>query len=99
MSELQMTDIQGIIVRGYGALKGACFVLLRIHDAAAAKRWLREIDIRSGQTRPTESDTCLNIAFTRTGLEKLGYYPESLEMFSAEFREGMTATEHRVDTH
>jgi Dyp-type peroxidase family len=95
MSKLDLTDIQGIIVRGYGSLRGARFVVLGIRDAAAAKRWLGELDVRSGETRPTESDTCVNVAFTRAGLEKLGVYPDVLAMFAAEFREGMTGSEHR----
>ena len=95
MSKLDLTDIQGIIVRGYGSLRGARFVVLGIRDARAAKRWLGELDIRNGETRPTESDTCVNIAFTHAGLEKLGVYADVLAMFAAEFREGMTGSEHR----
>jgi Dyp-type peroxidase family len=91
----ELEDIQGIIVRGYGRLKGAYFVLLRIRDAAAAKRWLGELDVRSGAAHPSESETCVNLAFTYPGLDKLGLDREALEMFSGEFREGMAGTEHR----
>jgi Dyp-type peroxidase family len=91
----ELEDIQGIIVRGYGSLKGAYFVLLRIQDAAAAKRWLGELAVRNGAARPSESETCMNIAFTYPGLDKLGLDREALEMFSGEFREGMAGTEHR----
>jgi deferrochelatase/peroxidase EfeB len=91
----ELEDIQGIIVRGYGRLKGAYFVLLRIHDAAAAKRWLGEVAVRNGAAHPSESETCVNIAFTYPGLDKLGLDREALEMFSGEFREGMAGTEHR----
>ena len=68
----ELDDIQGIIVRGYGSLKGAYFVLLRMQDAAATKRWLGELAVRSGASRPTELETCVNIAFTYPGLAKLG---------------------------
>jgi Dyp-type peroxidase family len=95
MPTLDLTDIQGIIVRGYGSLRGARFVLLGIRDAAAARRWLGALDIRSGESRPNESDTCVNVAFTHAGLEKLGVYPDALAMFAGEFREGMTESEHR----
>jgi Dyp-type peroxidase family len=95
MSRPELDDIQGIIVRGYGSLKGAYFVVLGIRDAAATKRWLDELALRSGTVRPTEADTCVNLAFTYPGLEKLGLDRDSLAMFSPEFREGMTATEHR----
>lgn len=95
MPGLELKDIQGIIVRGYGSLRGACFVVLGVRDATAAKRWLAALDLRSGDARPTESDTCVNIAFTCAGLAKLGLTPDVLAAFSPEFREGMTATEHR----
>jgi len=95
MPTLELEDIQGIIVRGYGSLKGAYFVVLSIHEAAAAKRWLGGLDIRSGESRPTESDTCMNIAFTYPALQKLGLYRDALDMFSGEFQEGMTSTQHR----
>jgi Dyp-type peroxidase family len=95
MSVPELEDIQGIIVRGYGSLKGAYFVMLHIQDAAATRRWLGELAVRSGASRPTESDTCVNIAFTYPGLEKLGLDREALVTFSGEFREGMTGTEHR----
>ena len=37
----------------------------------------------------------MNVAFTHAGLEKLGVYADVLAMFAAEFREGMTGSEHR----
>jgi Dyp-type peroxidase family len=95
MPRLELDDIQGIIVRGYGSLKGASFVLLRIQDESATRRWLGELAVRSGASRPTESDTCVNVAFTYAGLKKLGLDGGALDMFPPEFREGMTATEHR----
>ena len=36
-------DIQGLLWSGYGPLKEACFLLLRITDATAARAWLREL--------------------------------------------------------
>ena len=63
----ELEDIQGIIVRGYGSLKGAYFAVLRIEDAAATKRWLGELDVRSGAERPSEAETCFNLAFTFRG--------------------------------
>ena len=95
MPALDLTDIQGIILRGYGSLRGACFVVLAIDDPRAAKRWLAELDLRHGQARPAADDTCVNIAFTARGLGRLGIPADALAMFSLEFREGMTATPHR----
>ena len=36
----EFADIQGLLWSGYGPLKEACFLLLRVTDAAAARAWL-----------------------------------------------------------
>lgn len=100
MTTLELHDIQGIIRRGYGKMESAHFVLLEIEDAAAAKRWLGQLvdegKIRDAIEPPAETDTCVNVAFTQTGFNKLGLdkqiYGE--EKFSIEFEYGMT-TKHR----
>ena len=90
MSTLELQDIQGIIVRGYSNLDAACFVLLKIQDAIATRRWLGSLvdRIQNGEDRPSE--TCLNLAFTYDGLKALGLDQPTLDTFSTEFREGMT---------
>lgn len=99
MDTLDLKDIQGIIVYGYGKLAAACFVLLQIANAGAAKNWLSKLadTITTAQTNPSQSgqQTCLNIAFTQDGLKALGLDEQTLGMFSNEFQEGMTLTEHR----
>lgn len=94
---LELHDIQGIILRGYERMEAAAFVLLAITNPAASKAWLRQLAdaIRTAETRPEGDDeSCLNLAFTRPGLDALGVPEAVLEGFSREFREGMT-TEHR----
>ncbi len=92
--DLDLADLQGIIARGYGDLRAACFVLLEIVDPAAARVWLgRTADaVTPGDARP--ENTGLNVAFTPSGLQKLGLAPDTLAMFSVEFATGMT-TPHR----
>jgi hypothetical protein len=92
---LQVEDIQGVILRGYGALNDACFLMLALEDPARAKGWLGGLELRSAGQRPTASDTCVNVAFTPRGLKKLGLRDETLGMLAGEFREGMSGTEHR----
>ena len=92
---LQLDDIQGVILHGYGALEDAAFLLLTIDDVAAAKRWLSRLPLRDSTVRPEVTDTCTNIAFTPSGLARLGLAPEHLGMLAGEFREGMSGTEHR----
>jgi Dyp-type peroxidase family len=95
MSTLQVEDIQGIILHGYGRLRSACFLLLCITKPAAAQAWLKTLDVRNAQVKPDQTDRCINIAFTRAGLEKLGLAEKLTQQFAGEFCEGMTATEHR----
>lgn len=92
---LQLDDIQGVILHGYGALDDAAFLLLTIDDVAAAKRWLAALELRDSTVRPEATDTCTNIAFTPSGLTRLGLAAEHLAMLAGEFREGMSGTEHR----
>ncbi|MHC9296709.1 Dyp-type peroxidase [Mycobacterium sp. LTG2003] len=92
---LQLDDIQGIILHGYGALDNAAFLLLGIDDVAAAKRWIGRLPLRDSTVRPEPTDTCTNIAFTPAGLVRLGLPAEHVGMLAGEFREGMTGTDHR----
>lgn len=95
MSILERADIQGIIARGYGELKAACYVLLGVENGAAARRWLGTLADRITVAEKRPSGTALNLAFTHAGLEALGLDPHTRETFPAEFREGMTSP-HRA---
>jgi len=92
---LELDDIQGIIVRGYGTHRWASFLLLKLSEAAAARKWLGDLaaTIMNGVQRP--QGPCANIAFTRKGLEALGLDENAVSTFGLEFRDGMTTTEHR----
>jgi len=95
MQVLQVKEIQGIILRGYGALDSACFLLLAVQDSILAKRWLKGLPLRDSETRPEVTDRCINIAFTPAGLTRLGLRDDWLGSFAGEFVEGMAGTEHR----
>ncbi|HEX4930030.1 MAG TPA: hypothetical protein VFV62_04905, partial [Gaiellaceae bacterium] len=90
---LELGDVQGLFARGYGDLKSAAFLLLKVEDAAAARRWLREASVTSAEDRRPEH--ALNLAFTSSGLERLGLPADELAAFSNEFVAGMT-TPHRT---
>jgi Dyp-type peroxidase family len=91
--KLELADVQGLFARGYGDLKSAAFLLLKVEDAAAARRWLGEAAITHAQDRRPEH--AINIAFTSTGLQRLGLAADKLAAFSNEFVAGMT-TPHRT---
>ncbi|MFD6182415.1 Dyp-type peroxidase [Streptomyces goshikiensis] len=87
---LELDDIQGLVARGYSALKSACFLLLTVDDPAAARPALGRLALRAtnGTAEPPES--ALNLAFTSDGLRRLGLETSELEGFSHEFVSGMT---------
>jgi Dyp-type peroxidase family len=91
MPTLDLEDIQGIIVRGYGDLEAACYILLGIHEGNAAREWLASLaaQITNGAERPTRR--ALNMAITCDGLQALGLNAETLVTFPYEFRDGMTS--------
>ena len=96
MPDLDLKDIQGLIVRGYGKLEVACYILLEIQDGEATRRWLVTLadQITSAETRPTH--TSLNVAFTNASLVALGLDAETLATFPNEFTEGMTSERRRI---
>jgi Dyp-type peroxidase family len=86
---LELDDIQGIVLQGYGKLNAAAFVLLSIEDAARAKTWLAKLPLRSTRSEGTES--AVNVAFTTQGLRGLGVDEQVLRSFPTEFQQGMVS--------
>ena len=94
MDTIEMHDVQGFIVRGYKRVPVSRYVLLHVTDAALAKQFIGQISTMLTNAHQKPKDTCLNIAFTHTGLEALGMNNENLYNFSLEFSEGMVS-DHR----
>src|ERR671918_141582 len=94
-ADLEHFDIQGIVARGYGNQKASSFLLLAIEEPKAAKRWLAGVSgsITSAERRPDAR--AVNVAFTASGLSKLGLPSAVVEGFSFEFRDGMTSAHRR----
>jgi len=93
--KLELRDVQGLFARGYGDLKSAAFLLLAIDDSAAARRWLAETSLTITSAEDRRPERALNVAFTSSGLGRLGLSAEALAKFSNEFVAGMT-TPHRT---
>ena len=85
----QLSDIQGLLLKGYAELTHAAFLLLKINDPEAFRSWLNAVwpEIATAQTQGPRR---MNLAFTASGLRKLGLGEEVLGTFSREFREGMS---------
>jgi Dyp-type peroxidase family len=96
----ELSDIQGIVLSGYGHLSWAAFLFLGISDSAAAGPWLRKVAPGTMTSRPwplradgtkEKPGVAVNIAFTFQGLQKLNFPAESIGTFAQEFQEGMAS--------
>ena len=86
---LEVDDVQGLIVRAYGDLPAATFLLLEVADRAAARAWVRataDVVTRGTERRP---DRAVQLALTSTGLVALGVEQSVVGLFANEFVEGM----------
>ncbi|MCG8672236.1 MAG: peroxidase [Pseudomonadales bacterium] len=86
-------DIQGFIKQGYGYLNYGRYLLVKIVDAAGFKQWLEtHIDDISTAAQSDLKQT-FNIAFTRSGLQRLSLPEDSLQSFAREWYENMVTPE------
>ncbi len=97
MTHVDLTDVQGNLLRGYGSRKRFVrHLIVRVANRAAALDFLRDATAGHGDVprittantwtdRPT---TCFNVGVSATGLAALGVDRRSLDSFPAEFREG-----------
>lgn len=99
MTKLEFEDIQGFVFSGYGKrMLYASYHLLKIDDPDKAKVWLRALLEEDRITRGVHRGKtwCLNIAFTRRGLDRLGHGNGStFPGFELAFQQGM-ASERRA---
>ena len=90
---LETHDIQGLVVRAYGDLAGARFLLLHVADAEKARAYLAKLEQRINRADESPSTSALQIAFTAAGLARLGVPEHVWKAFSREFTEGMDRPE------
>jgi deferrochelatase/peroxidase EfeB len=88
-------DIQGLVRFGYGGLKEACFFLVDVRNAAAARQWLASAPVTSAVAMDPPPERAVQIAFTWDGLRALGLPASFGEGFSPEFVSGMAGEESR----
>ena len=86
---LETSDIQGLVVRGYGSLSEARFLLLAVDHPERARAYLRRICDRVNTAKVSPETHALQVAFTAKGLEKLGVPESARSSFAREFIEGM----------
>lgn len=89
------SDVQGLAAFGYGKMTEACYLLLRVRNAEAARAWLASAPISTAEYRQDPPPTALQVAFTPAGLLVLGMPERIIAGFSVEFLEGMTGNANR----
>jgi Dyp-type peroxidase family len=98
-SGIELEQIQGLILNGYGHHPAARYAIFQITNAAAARRWLGRLvaHLQFGEFRrtprdepPFTKDLSVNIAFTHPGFAALGLHPAALSGFSLPFQEGLS---------
>jgi Dyp-type peroxidase family len=97
---IEWSDVQGMVLRGYGKHPYSAILLMRIDDGAGARAWLQDLANRvttALEAHHRSTDVALNVAFTRSGLERLGFSSQQLATFPTSFLEGMaSATRARI---
>ena len=88
-SEVNFSDVQGLVRFGYGWMEEATYFLMRVKDAEAARLWLRAAPITSAVKPPSLPSTAMQVAFTAPGLRALGVSDSIVNAFSHEFVSGM----------
>ena len=95
MSGIEQSEIQGLLRSGYGGLRSASYLLLRIADVRAAKKWLAEIRVTTYADLNTRVNSALQIGFTAAGLRALGLSAGAIAEFAPEFISGVAGDETR----
>ncbi|WP_257451788.1 Dyp-type peroxidase [Archangium lipolyticum] len=97
-------DIQALLFAGYGELRRARYLFLQMGDVARAKKWLRDIASEEVTTQKAlemrkakgeKKRHALHVAFSASGLRKLGLSEQVVGSFLPEFVKGM-AEEYRA---
>jgi deferrochelatase/peroxidase EfeB len=94
-------NLQGILVYAYAQASGARYLHVALPDGAPARAWLaglrREVSssaaFRDMPREAREHATFTNVAFTATGLGRLGIEPDELSGFARELQQGMAHPE------
>src|SRR5215470_6579209 len=89
-SMVDYEDVQGLVRFGYGRMTSASYALVRVKNVAAAKAWLRAAPVTNAVEKKPPPTTALQVAFTASGLAKLGLQASVIGGFSREFRNGMS---------
>jgi deferrochelatase/peroxidase EfeB len=89
------TDVQGLVRFAYKRQTEACYLLLRIRDAKAARAWCVAAPVGTAAVLKPPPAVSLQVAFTGAGLRALGVPERVVAGFSPEFLSGMAGEPSR----
>jgi hypothetical protein len=69
---VELDDIQGLVRFGYKHHTEAAFLLLRVKDREAARRWLASVPVSTAATAEPPSEVAVQVALTAPGMRALG---------------------------
>jgi len=93
---VELADVQGLVRFGYKHHTEASFLLLRVTDRDAARRWLATVPVCSAETVEPPPATVLQVAFSSDGMRALGIADTIVDAFAAEFITGMANNANRA---
>ena len=83
-------DVQGLVRFGYKHLKAARYAVVRVRDATAARGWLSQAEVTTGEYVQPPPPSALHVALSAAGLTAIGVPATVRAAFSPEFLGGMT---------
>ncbi len=94
--QVNLADVQGLIIKGYGQMNYANYLLLHFKASSHVSQWLSDIyaHITNAASSTKTLDVSCNLAFSQNGIKYFNFDEETMKTFPREFEEGMTAT-HR----
>ena len=93
---VELDDIQGLVRFGYKHHTEASFLLLRVRDRDAARRWLAAVPVSTAEAIEPPPATALQVAFSAEGLRALGVADAIVDDFAADFVSGMSNDANRA---
>jgi Dyp-type peroxidase family len=90
--KLELSDIQGIVLFGYGSLPHARYVHVSFEsDESTPGTWLAELrhEVHASARGKRKHDERVNVAFTQRGLARFALAADELASFPRELQQGM----------
>ena len=93
---VELDDIQGLVRFGYKHHTEAAFLLLRVKDREAARRWLGSVPVSTAATVEPPSEVAVQVALTAPGMRALGVDHAIVDSFADEFVSGLADDANRA---